>query len=86
MVLGVQWLQTLGTYSANHQKHFIIFKWQGKRYKLYGFQPPQTQVVSSRQMEKLILEGSKLPISSNATRWRYKIQNKIVPEHQKSKN
>ena len=53
IVLGVQWLQTLRTYSANHQKHFIKFKWQGKNYKLHGFQPPDTQVVSSQQMEKL---------------------------------
>jgi hypothetical protein len=58
VVLGVQWLQTLGTYSVNHQKHFIKFKWQGKRYKLYGFQPPQTQVVSSQQMEKMIQKGA----------------------------
>ena len=27
IILGVQWLQTLGTYSINHQKHFIKFKW-----------------------------------------------------------
>ena len=58
IVLGVQWLQTLGTYSANHQKHFIKFKWQGKNYKLHGFQPPDTQVVSSQQMEKLIRKGA----------------------------
>jgi hypothetical protein len=29
VVLGVQWLQTLGTYSVNHQENFIKFKWQG---------------------------------------------------------
>ena len=37
VVLGIQWLQTLGTYSANHQEHFIQFNWLGKEYKLYGF-------------------------------------------------
>ena len=58
VVLGVQWLQTLGTYSVNHQEHFIQFKWQGKSYKLYGFQPPQTQVLSSQQMEKMIRKGA----------------------------
>jgi hypothetical protein len=58
VVLGVQWLQTLGTYSVNHQEHFIKFKWQGQTYKLYGFQPPQTQVVSSQQMEKMIRKGA----------------------------
>ena len=25
IVLGIQWLQTLGTSSANHQEHFIEF-------------------------------------------------------------
>ena len=52
VVLGVQWLQTLGTYSVNHQEHFIQLKWQGQSYKLDGFQPPQTQVVSSQQIKK----------------------------------
>ena len=42
VVLGIQWLQTLGTYSANHQEDFIQFNWLGKEYKLYDFQPPQT--------------------------------------------
>ena len=30
VVLGIQWSQTLGTYSANHQKQFIKFKWEGR--------------------------------------------------------
>ena len=29
-----------------------------KTYKLYGFQPPQTQVESSQQMEKMIRKGA----------------------------
>ena len=53
-VLGIQWLQTLGTYYANHQKQFIKFKWEGRQYKLYGFQTPPTQIISSQQMKKLI--------------------------------
>jgi hypothetical protein len=39
IILGIQWLQMLETYSANHQKQFIKFKWEGRQYKLYGFQP-----------------------------------------------
>ena len=58
IVLGFKWLQTLGTYSTNHQKHFIKFKWKGHEYKLYGFQPPKMQVVSSQHMEKLIRKGA----------------------------
>jgi hypothetical protein len=57
IVLGVEWLQTFGTYSTNHQRQFINFKWGGRKYKFYGFQPPPTQIISSRQMEKLIQKG-----------------------------
>ena len=53
-ILGVQWLQTLGTYSANHQKQFIKFKMDGRKYKLLGFQVLPTQIISSQQMKKLI--------------------------------
>ena len=58
VVLGIQWLNTLGTYFANHQEHFIKFKWLGKKYKSYGFQSPQTQLVTSHHMERLIRKGA----------------------------
>ena len=35
VVLGIQWLQTLGTYFANHQEHFIEFHAFEKTHKLY---------------------------------------------------
>ena len=34
VLLGIQWLQTLGTYSANHQEHFIEFQSFRKTHKL----------------------------------------------------
>ena len=40
------------------KKYFIKFKWQGQKYKLYSFQPPKMQVVSSQHMEKLIQKGA----------------------------
>ena len=58
IVLGIQWLQKLVTYFGNHQEHFIKFKWLGKNYKLFDFQPPQTQLVTSHQMERLIRKGA----------------------------
>ena len=58
IVLGILRLQTLGTYSANHQEHFIQFNWLGKEYKLYGFQPPKTQLVTSHWMERIIQKGA----------------------------
>lgn len=45
VALGLQWLQTLGTYSTNHREHFIKFKWHGERHKC-------------TQMEKLIRKGA----------------------------
>jgi hypothetical protein len=36
MVLGAEWLVELGTYATNLHEQFMEFKWQGKRYKLYG--------------------------------------------------
>ena len=53
VVLGIQWLQNLGTYSGNHQEYFIEFHEFRKTHKLYGYHPPPTQLVRSHQMEKL---------------------------------
>eukprot|EP00253_Pinus_taeda_P029674 PITA_29674 len=58
VVLGVQWLRTLGNYSENHIKQFIKFKWDGQKYQLFSFQAPPTQVISTQQMKKLIRKGA----------------------------
>ena len=58
VVLGIQWLRTLGTYAANHRVQFIKFKWGGQKYKPHGFQAPENQVVSSSQMMKMIRKGA----------------------------
>ena len=34
VVLGVQWLQSLGTMAFNFQKLFMKFSWEGKEYEL----------------------------------------------------
>jgi hypothetical protein len=36
MVLGVEWLMQMGTYTTNLQEQFMEFKWQGKNHELYG--------------------------------------------------
>ena len=53
-ILSVQWLRTLGTYSTNHIKQFIRFKRDGRKYQLFEFQEPPTQVISTQQMKKFI--------------------------------
>jgi hypothetical protein len=47
--LGIEWLQELGTYLANHQEHFI---------KLYGFNHHPPKSFHHDQMEKLIKKGA----------------------------
>ena len=36
VVLGVQWLQSLGTTAFTFQKNFMKFSWEGKEYELNG--------------------------------------------------
>ena len=36
VVLGFQWLQSLGTLAFNFQKLFMKFSWEGKEYELNG--------------------------------------------------
>ena len=40
IVLGIQWLLTLGTYSTNHQKQFINFKCEEENKNCMGFNHP----------------------------------------------
>ena len=54
IVLGAQWLETLGTIGLNLREQFIRFYENGRKYKLYNinFLPPQ--IVSSNKMENMI--------------------------------
>ena len=36
VILGVQWLQSLGTLAFHFQKNFMKFSWEGKEYELNG--------------------------------------------------
>ena len=36
MVLGADWLASLGTYSTNLQKQYMEFKCNGSKYRFYG--------------------------------------------------
>ena len=53
VVLGVQWLQSLGTVAFNFQKKFMKFSWEGKEYELNGITGKPSKVISSNGMTKL---------------------------------
>ena len=54
VVLGVQWLQSLGTMDFNFQKKFMKFSWEGKEYELNGITGKPSKVISSNGMTKLL--------------------------------
>ena len=50
IVLGVQWLTTLGKIEMNFQELFMQFKSKGKLVELRGLEEKSPQMVSSHQM------------------------------------
>jgi hypothetical protein len=58
IVLGAQWLATIGTMGLNLQKQFLRFYENGKKYKFHGINSPPTQIVSSNKMKKMIKKGA----------------------------
>ena len=59
IVLGAQWLETIGTVRVNLQEHFIKFYKNGRKYKLYNIDCPPPRIVSSNKMEKMVKKGAR---------------------------
>jgi hypothetical protein len=57
VVLGVQWLQSLGTMGSNFQELFIKFSMEGKEIELRGITGEPIKVISSNGMTKLLKNG-----------------------------
>jgi hypothetical protein len=57
VVLGVQWLQSLGTVDFNFQELFMKFSLEGKEFELRGIARKPSKVVSSNGMKKLLKKG-----------------------------
>jgi hypothetical protein len=57
LILGVQWLQSLGTMALNFQNIFMIFSSKGKEMELRGIQGKPSKVISSNSMKKLLKKG-----------------------------
>ena len=54
VVLGVQWLQSLGTIAFNFQELFMRFSVEGKEVELRGIAGKQEKIISSNSMTKLL--------------------------------
>jgi hypothetical protein len=58
VVLGVQWLQSLGTMAFNFQDIFMRFSSEGKEIELIDIQGKPSKVTSSNSMAKLLKKGN----------------------------
>jgi hypothetical protein len=63
VVLGIQWLQSLGTMSFNFQELFMRFSLEGKEIELRGITGKPSNVISSNGMTKLLKKGNQGVIS-----------------------
>ena len=54
VVLGVQWIQSLGTIVFNFQEIFMKFSAEGKEVKLRGITGKPGKIISSNGMKKLL--------------------------------
>ncbi|OIT37390.1 putative mitochondrial protein, partial [Nicotiana attenuata] len=53
LVFGIKWLASLNTIQANWKDMFIIFNWQGKRYKLQGVRSANSATTSLQVYNKI---------------------------------
>jgi len=54
VVLGFQWLQSLGMITFNFQQLFLKFFWEGKEVKLGGIAGKPGKIISSNGMKNLL--------------------------------
>ena len=57
VVLGVQWLEALGTMAFSFLKHFMKFSLEEKEFELRGITGKPRKVISSHGMERLLKKG-----------------------------
>jgi hypothetical protein len=58
IILGVQWLTTLGTIKMNFQDLFMRFQSEGKTIELRGLKEKSPHIVSSHQLQTLLQKGA----------------------------
>jgi hypothetical protein len=60
VVLGIQWLQSLGTLAFNFQEIFMKFSFEGKEIELRGITGKPGKLISFKGMTKLLKKGIKV--------------------------
>ena len=56
VILGVQWLQSLGMITFNFQELFLNFFWEGKEVELRDISRKPGKIISSNGMKNLLKE------------------------------
>ena len=54
VVLGVQWLQSLGLINFNFQEIFLNFFWEGKEFELRGITQKQEKIIIYNGMKSIL--------------------------------
>jgi hypothetical protein len=62
VLLGIQWLQSLGIVDFNFQELFMKFSLEGKEIELRGITGKPSKVISSNGMTKLLKKGHQVII------------------------
>jgi hypothetical protein len=57
IVLGVEWLHTLGPITMDYQELYMRFTQYAHTYTLQGLQVGSPEIISSHRMEKLLKKG-----------------------------
>ena len=57
VVLGVQWLQSLGTIAFNFPELFMKFYLEGKEFELRGIIGKPRKMISSNGVKKILKKG-----------------------------
>jgi hypothetical protein len=63
VVLGIPWLQSLGTLDLNFQECFMKFSLEGKEIELRGITGKLGKVIRSNGMTKLLKKGNQCVIA-----------------------
>jgi hypothetical protein len=57
IVLGVEWLRTLGPITMYFKDLTMQFQHEGKQYKFQGITTGSLEIISSHRMKKLLKKG-----------------------------